>query len=131
MNADGIGPTVIAYMSTLVANLERSMRTGYKLEEGHLSPAEITLMEAFMRIGLDPAQQHPIGAYHADFYFADVRLVVEVDGKQHADRRELDQRRDSTLAKKGIATLRIPARDVFADPDGCARAVRDRIDSGR
>jgi very-short-patch-repair endonuclease len=34
-----------------------------------------------------------------------------------------DERRDAWLAAKGIATLRIPAADVLADPDGVADAI--------
>jgi very-short-patch-repair endonuclease len=124
-----MGPTVVAYLQTLVANIERSLHTGHELEDGHLSPAEIKLMEAFTRIGLEPRQQHPIGAYAADFYFDDVQIVVEVDGKQHADRWQQDRRRDLALAKKGIRTFRIPAALVFRDADGCAAAVRGLIDA--
>ena len=38
-------------------------------------------------------QQHPIGTYIADFYCAEARLVVEVDGGIHRRQRENDSAR--------------------------------------
>ena len=65
-------------------------------------------------------KQHPAGPYVMDFYCAEARLCVEVDGAVHSTGSEpaSDERRDALLASHGVETLRIPAREVFADMDG-------------
>jgi very-short-patch-repair endonuclease len=70
-------------------------------------------------------RQHPIGPYILDFYCADAKLAVEVDGYSHgvADRPERDARRDGWLARNGVLTLRIPARVVLADMDAALRTI--------
>ena len=65
--------------------------------------------------GLHFRKQHPVGHYVLDFYCDTVKLAVEVDGYSHdvADRPERDRRRDQWLLKRGVTTLRIPAREVL------------------
>ena len=68
-------------------------------------------------------RQHPSGAYVLDFYCADARLAVEVDGQGHDARQVEDVHRDRWFADAGIKTLRIAATDVLRDPDAAAAAV--------
>jgi very-short-patch-repair endonuclease len=65
--------------------------------------------------GLKFRKQHPIGPYILDFYCAEVRLDVEIDGAGHGfgDQPERDAERDAWLAEQGIRTLRLPARYVL------------------
>jgi very-short-patch-repair endonuclease len=67
--------------------------------------------------GLRFRRQHPIGPYILDFYCASACLAIEVDGFAHdnAGHAEHDKRRDTWLAQRGIAVLRIPAADVLRD----------------
>jgi len=62
-------------------------------------------------------RQHPLGAYSLDFACLEARLCVEVDGEHHArgDRPAADVARDHSVAERGFATLRIPAREVLAE----------------
>jgi methionine--tRNA ligase beta chain len=66
-------------------------------------------------------RQHPIeieGAkYIADFFCADARLAVELDGGQHAEQQALlkDRERDRMLLLKGIRTLRFWDNEVMGD----------------
>jgi very-short-patch-repair endonuclease len=75
--------------------------------------------------GLHFRKQHPIGSYVLDFYCAEHRLAVEVDGELHCldDRPATDTARDAWLAAREIRTLRLTARDVLASPDAAALAV--------
>jgi very-short-patch-repair endonuclease len=68
-------------------------------------------------------RQHAIGRYIVDFYCAAHRLVVEVDGEVHADRRDLDDERDAYLGLLELRVLRFDNNDVLRDP----RAVLARI----
>jgi very-short-patch-repair endonuclease len=69
--------------------------------------------------GLHFRKQHPIGPYILDFYCAQLKLCVEVDGQAHGfgEIPAKDQRRDAWLAAHEIRTLRIPAYVVLEDLD--------------
>ena len=51
-------------------------------------------------------REHPIGSYRLDFYCAEVKVCIELDGEQHDPVR--DEIRDNYLARLGIVTYRIP-----------------------
>jgi very-short-patch-repair endonuclease len=53
-------------------------------------------------------RQQPLGRYTADFYCAEVKLIVELDGRSHADRRERDAVRDDWMRSEGVDVLRVP-----------------------
>ena len=51
-------------------------------------------------------RQHAIGPYYADVYCATAKLVVELDGISHFDRKEKDRARDAWMSNQGIRVLR-------------------------
>jgi very-short-patch-repair endonuclease len=53
-----------------------------------------------------------------DFYCDRVRMCVEVDGSSHELTVAHDQARDRFLARWGISTLRVSARDVLTNLQG-------------
>jgi len=57
-------------------------------------------------------RQHPIGPYFADFCCRKKKLVVELDGSQHADS-SYDRRRDEFMRAKGYSILRFWSHDVL------------------
>ena len=69
-------------------------------------------------------RQHLIGSYMADFCCPEFCLVVEVDGGQHAEQAQADQRRDRLLAQRGYRVLRFWDNEVLSQTD----AVLERID---
>ena len=58
--------------------------------------------------GFKIRRQHPAGQYVLDFYCADARLAVELDGFGHGNpiQREHDTRRHQWLESEGIEVLR-------------------------
>jgi very-short-patch-repair endonuclease len=70
-------------------------------------------------------KQHPVGNYVLDFYCASAKLAIEIDGAAHdfGDRPGRDEVRTVWLNGIGIDVLRVPAKDVLADPDGVADAL--------
>jgi very-short-patch-repair endonuclease len=70
-------------------------------------------------------RQHPTGPYTLDFFCNDARLAIEVDGEAHnrGDHPARDQARDSWLSHAGIATMRIPAKEVLNDLDAVLRGI--------
>ena len=67
-------------------------------------------------------RQLPIGRYVADFVCAEAKLIVEIDGSQHAESRH-DQERDAALKARGFRVLRFWNDDVLKELD----AVCDTI----
>jgi very-short-patch-repair endonuclease len=63
-------------------------------------------------------RQVAIGPFVADFVCAERRLIVEVDGGQHADRSVEDAERTRRLGMLGYAVVRYWNNDVLANTDG-------------
>jgi len=72
-------------------------------------------------------RQHPLGPYVVDFLCAEAKLVVEVDGGQHADDR---QARTFWLEARGYRVIRFWNNDVLANTDGVLRMVRNALRAG-
>jgi very-short-patch-repair endonuclease len=70
-------------------------------------------------------RQQPIGGYIVDFVCLEQRLVVEVDGGQHALRQAEDERRSGFLGAEGYRVLRFWNNQVLNELD----AVVEVIDS--
>ncbi len=91
---------------------------------------EMTLPEVLLwqRLRRSPGgckfrRQHPSGSYVLDFFCADARLAIEVDGQGHVGGQANDARRDRWFADAGNETVRVAAAHVLRDPDGVAAAV--------
>ena len=76
--------------------------------------------------GLKFRRQHPLGPYVLDFYCAEARLAVEVDGQHHGnpEQFEKDKIRTAWLAKQDVEVLRIPAEHVRTNLDGVLTWIR-------
>ena len=72
-------------------------------------------------------RQHPLGPYVVDFVCIQRKLVVEVDGGQHAEHRRDDDRRSARLADQGFAVLRFWNHEVLTDTDAVVRAIADAL----
>jgi very-short-patch-repair endonuclease len=57
-------------------------------------------------------RQHPIGNRIADFACPEKKLVIELDGSQHSDEQEADDRRTAELAAHGYRVIRFWNNDV-------------------
>jgi len=73
-------------------------------------------------VGIKFRRQVPIGPYIADFASIPHRLVIELDGGQHADSLH-DARRDAFLAANGWRVLRFWNNDVMANRDGVLQSI--------
>ena len=71
--------------------------------------------------GLKFRRQHPVGPYILDFYCAEAKLAIEVDGSVHdgAEQAEHDRRRTAWLGSAhGIRVIRLRATAVRDDLGG-------------
>ena len=69
------------------------------------------------RLGLRFRREVTISGWVVDFYCAAAKLVVEVDGRVHRSRAEMDQRRDDQLRADGYRLLRFPAHRVLEETE--------------
>ena len=72
--------------------------------------------------GLKFRRQVAIGPYVADFACYDARLIVELDGSQHAESRR-DTVRDRWFADDGYRVLRIWNNDLTRNRTGVLEAI--------
>jgi very-short-patch-repair endonuclease len=78
-------------------------------------------------MGLKFRRQHPVGKYIVDFYCAQARLAIEIEGSVHAQPGQMrkDMAKDAYLGRMGIRVLRLPNGMVLDDPDTFLRKVRE------
>jgi very-short-patch-repair endonuclease len=102
-------------VSNVVRSRARTMRK-------KMTDAELKLwneLRGHRLMGLSFRRQLPVGAYIVDFACPSKRLIVEVDGTQHAEAEaaEKDILRTRTLEDLGWTVLRFWNDDVLRDVD--------------
>jgi very-short-patch-repair endonuclease len=73
-------------------------------------------------------RQVPIGRFIADFICFEARLVIEVDGGQHADSLR-DQYRDRWFAANRFRVLRFWNNNVLANLEGVMTVLAEALDA--
>lgn len=70
-------------------------------------------------------RQKPIGGFIADFYCHKAMLVVEIDGSQHYEEKEMerDAQRTHYLEQYGLCVLRIPNNEVMRNFSGVCEYI--------
>lgn len=77
--------------------------------------------------GLKFRRQYPIGTYILDFYCPEKNLAVELDGSQHTENTDYDQRRADFLKKNYIEILRFWDNEVLKNIDGVKLRILERV----
>jgi lysyl-tRNA synthetase class 2 len=65
----------------------------------------------------------PVKSYVVDFCCESARLIVELDGGQHVERRAEDARRTADLEAYGYLVLRFWNDDVLRNIDGVVETI--------
>lgn len=81
-------------------------------------------LRAHRFMGFKFKRQKPIGRYIVDFVCVEHRLIVEVDGGQHADQTKQDQQRDAWLRHQGYMVLRFWNNEVMQETEGVLERIR-------
>ena len=68
-------------------------------------------------------RQWPIGPFIVDFCCVEHRLIIELDGGQHASEVEKDEARSECLRKEGYEVLRFWNHEVFLE-SWCCKGLR-------
>ena len=95
------------------------------------TPAEVRLWSVLrkrQRSGARFRRQHLIGPFVVDFCAPRLKLIIEVDGGQHVDLQEYDQRRTAYLVAKGYRVLRFWNNQVMDDLNAVVIAIENAID---
>ena len=81
-------------------------------------------LRAHRFMGLKFKRQKPIGRYIVDFVCVERRLIIELDGGQHAEQVTYDQQRDAWLRSQGYTVLRFWNNDVMQELEGVLEQIR-------
>ena len=75
-------------------------------------------------------RQHNIENYIVDFYIAEKKTVIEVDGLQHKapQHKESDEARDKALSAWGITVLRYSNKDIKQNFNVVAEDILQKLD---
>ena len=71
-------------------------------------------------------RQEPIEFYIVDFVCFSERLIIEIDGGQHAGN-HADARRDAYLQGQGFRIIRIWNNDLFNNEEGVGEAILNAL----
>lgn len=93
----------------------------------HASKAE-NLLWFILRnryIGYKFRRQHSIPPYIVDFYCAEAKLVVEIDGITHEGEKsqQYDKKRELYLQSKGYAVVRYGVQHIYEDREAIAQDI--------
>jgi very-short-patch-repair endonuclease len=99
------------------------------------TPAEATLWRHLRNrsLGYKFRRQHPINRFIIDFYCAEAKLCIEIDGSSHleAEQEAYDKKRTEILEELGYQVIRFTNNDVRYNihvvVDEIVRAVEKRI----
>lgn len=78
-------------------------------------------------LGVKFRRQSVILGYIADFYCPSKRLIIELDGKVHEERKEQDATRDCHLISAGFRVVRFPNSDIYEHLGLVIDAIKSEI----
>ncbi|HLC17973.1 MAG TPA: DUF559 domain-containing protein [Thermodesulfobacteriota bacterium] len=73
--------------------------------------------------GLKFRRQEPVSDYIVDFVCFEKRIIIEVDGGQHALDKDRDDKRDRWLKEQGFKVLRFWNNEVLGNIEGVFETI--------
>ena len=118
-------------MSSALGKLRRQQQLTAHAHRMRVAPSEPerVLWQALRasQLGVRFRRQVVVQGYIVDFFAAEARLVVEVDGAQHTRRRAADKRRDRALEAARLRVLRLPAALVIRNLPAALQLVTSAL----
>jgi len=96
----------------------------------NMTPAEKRLWDGYLRMfKFRILRQRPINNFIVDFFCAQLRLVIEVDGESHFtnEGKDYDWERTQILEGYGLKVLRFTNNEVLQDWEGVCRQIEEEI----
>ena len=113
---------MLPYNKKLVKNA-RALRKNMTPEEKHL------WYDFLKKLPLNVKRQHNIENYIVDFYIAEKKLVIEVDGRQHLfpEHLEADRQRDLALSAWDITVFRYSNESIRHNFNAVAADILNKL----
>lgn len=110
----------------------RLTRTARKLRRDMTEPEKLLWSRLRTRQLLDAKfiRQFPIGTAIADFACRSARLVIELDGGQHAEN-EADKARTKLIEAHGYHVIRFWNHDVMDNVEGILETIAQELQNAR
>jgi very-short-patch-repair endonuclease len=80
-------------------------------------------------LGYKFRRQVPMDRYIADFVCSDARIIVEIDGRQHAGLATYDEERTAVLQRLGFEVVRFTNDEVLLHPAAMQTRLKAILDS--
>ena len=109
---------IVAKITLLARNLRKAPTEAEKLLWKHLRLRHIE--------GFKFRRQAPVEDYIADFACLEKKLIIEVDGGQHAES-EKDIKRDRWFKENGFKVLRFWNNEVLDNTEGVLEVIRGEM----
>ncbi len=111
--------------TTIVNGLARVLRRNMTKEEKHL------WYDFLKKAPVQFHRQKPFGNYILDFFCADARIAVELDGSQHFTEEGLkrDKERDEYLTQCGLLVLHYTNYEVKTNFEGVCRNIMMHVNA--
>ena len=106
------------------------MKTRARELRKDMTEAERWLWEKLRSRELDAfkfRRQRPIGPFVADFVCLKRKLIIEVDGGQHAEGLEQDKKRSEFLTGEGYQVLRFWNHEVLQNGEAVLSAIHSHL----
>jgi very-short-patch-repair endonuclease len=80
------------------------------------------------RLGEKFRRQYSVTGYILDFYCPAKRIAIEIDGSQHIENREYDDKRTEVLKMLDIKVLRFWNKDVNKNMEGVLMMIKEAVE---
>jgi len=100
------------------ARFQRLLKIRSRQLRKEATPAEVSLWQILRNrkvTGLKFRRQQRLGRFVADFFCAEVKLVVELDGAVHENQADRDAAREEVLERGEVTILRFKNAEVLED----------------
>jgi very-short-patch-repair endonuclease len=79
------------------------------------------------QLGVKFRRQHPVLGYVLDFVALESKVAIEVDGGQHSEQVEYDEKRSADLAAAGFKVLRFWNNEVLNEIESVVEVILDTV----
>lgn len=118
------------YIPRHPAKLSEDIRTWAREMRCRMTDAEALLwmlLRDHRLAGAKFRRQHPVGRYILDYYCAEKKLAIELDGGQHGEAADYDQHRDNCLRSQGIHVLRFWNNRMLAETEAVMEVIYQAV----
>ena len=112
-----------SYSNSKLTKNSQNLRKQMTKEERHL------WYDFLKKLPITVNRQKVIGHYIVDFYCAQAKLVIELDGSQHYETagQSADRERDAALRELGLTVLRYSNTDIARNFDAVCQDILQHI----